>query len=61
MVTHLDCICLEVHAAREQPAFTCFAGVAHEEFSECSRVEHDDDAVLVHVVPGIGEERQRWR
>jgi hypothetical protein len=41
----------------EEAGFAGFAGVAHEEFAERPIAEHDDDAVLVHVVAGIGEER----
>jgi len=44
----------------EQARFAGFAGVAHEEFAERSITEHDDDAIFVHVVAGIGEQRHRW-
>ena len=49
---------VEIVIAREQPCLAGFAGVAHEEFAEVVRMEHDDDAVLIHVVAGIGEKRQ---
>jgi hypothetical protein len=45
----------------EEAGFAGFAGVAHEEFAERPIAEHDDDAVFVYVLAGIGEERHRWR
>jgi hypothetical protein len=61
MMTDLHDIGTEIVAASEQPSFTRFARVAHEELAKSLGAEHDNDTVLVHVVTGIGEKRHRWR
>jgi hypothetical protein len=45
----------------EKSSLTGVAGVAHEQLTKAIRVEHDDDAILVHVVTRIDEERQLRR
>jgi hypothetical protein len=47
--------------SREKPTFAGLAGVAHEQFAKTVGAQHDDDTVLVHIVTGIREERQRRR
>jgi hypothetical protein len=45
----------------QKSSLTRVAGVAHEQLTKAVRVEHDDDAILVHVVTRIDEERQLRR
>jgi hypothetical protein len=37
------------------------AGLAHEKLTEAIVLQHRDDAILVHVVAGVCQERQRRR
>jgi len=61
VVPNLDDICMEVVSLSEQSCLTGLAGIAHEEFAEAAIAEHNDDAVFVYVVAGVGEKRNRWR
>ena len=54
VVTNLYDIRVEVVARREQPYCTHLTGVSHEKFVESAVTEHDDDAVFVQVVSGVG-------
>ena len=55
VVTNFDDVCLEIigPGSCEKPSFAGLPRVAHEEFAKTVGAQHDDDAVLIHVVTGI--------
>ncbi len=57
VVANFHDFCVELVARREQPSFTRLTGVSHEKFAEYAVTEHDNDAVFVYIIAGVGEER----
>jgi uncharacterized protein (DUF302 family) len=55
VVPNFENIRAEIVTELEESGFRSFARIAHEEFAKVAVPQHHDDAILIHVVAGVGK------
>ena len=58
MVSDLDNVCVQIVAVQKEARFASLTRVAHEQLPKTICAQENDDAILIHVIARIGEQRQ---